>query len=292
MSFAESSRGRFIIKSNCASKEYIGKMPDNVISNILNRLPLKEAVRTSALARNWRYKWCLLTDVILDDDLFYFVTTKFDGKDITKLLQRLRGPIRRFVFSTEPKTVCGLLDLKYEEIRDWLSFLSAEGIEEMKIRNWYGEQVTLPSDIYSRTELKHLELHHCKLPSLDTLVVFPNLLTVELLHVRFVTGTFWEFIVRCPSVEFLKVDYDTTKQMRLMELTKVRHIKKLHLSFGMTYKPTTITASNLYHLASLTKLENLTLDFQDCNVRPIPLIYIKDHFVICNLYEITMKCDI
>ena len=72
MSFAESSRAWLNIKSKCAPKEYIGKMPDNVLSNILNRLPLKEAVRTSALAINWRFKWCLLTDVILDDDFFLF----------------------------------------------------------------------------------------------------------------------------------------------------------------------------------------------------------------------------
>ena len=200
---------------------------------------------------------------------FYFLTTKFDGKAITKLLHRLRGPIRRFVFNTEPKTVCGLLDLNYKEIRYWLSFLSGEGIEELTIRNWYGAQVTFPSDIYSRTDLKHFELHHCKLPSLETLFVFPKLLTVELLYVSFVSGTFWEFIVRCPSLEFLKVDFATTKQMRLVELTKVRNIKKLHLSFGIPNQPTTITASNLFRLASLTKLENITLDFQDCNVSPI-----------------------
>lgn len=269
MSFAESSRRRVHITSNYASNEYISKMPNNVITNILNRLPLKEAVRTSMLARNWRFKWCLLTDVIVDEDFFYFLTTKFDGKDITGLLHRLRGPIRRFVFSIEPKTVCGLLDLNYADIADWLLFLSSEGIEELTIRNWYGEQVTLPSEMYSRTELKHLELHHCKFPNLETFSSFPNLLSVELLYVTFVSGTFWEFIVRCPLLEFLKVNIATSKEMRLFEIAKLGNIKKLYLSFGVSNQPTTITASNLLHLARLTKLETLTFDFEDCNVIPI-----------------------
>ena len=71
-------------------------MPYNVLTNILNRLPLKEAVRTDTLARNWRFKWTLFTDVIVDKDFFYYLTNKFGEKHITRLLQ-LKGPIRRFV---------------------------------------------------------------------------------------------------------------------------------------------------------------------------------------------------
>ena len=66
--------------------DYISNMPDNVITNILNCLPLKEAVTTSSLATNWRYKWTLLTDVILDEDFFYFLTIKFEGMHVSRLL--------------------------------------------------------------------------------------------------------------------------------------------------------------------------------------------------------------
>ena len=269
MSFAETSRRRVHRTSNYASEEYIGKMPNNVITNILNRFPLKEAVRTSTLARNCRFKWCLLTDIIVDEDFFYFLTTKFDGNDITRLLLKLIGPIRRFVFSIDPKPVCGISDLSYEEIGDWLLFLANDGIEELTLRNWYGEPVMLPSEIYSRTELKHLELHHCKMLNLETFCIFPKLLRLELLYVNFLGGTVWEFIVRCPLLEFLKVNIATTKEMRLLEIAKLRNMKELHLSFGVWNKRTTIKASNLLYLASLPKLETLTLDFEDCNVRPI-----------------------
>jgi hypothetical protein len=91
MSFAETSRLWVHRTSNYASEEHIGKIPNNVITNILNRLPLKEAVRNSTLARHWRFKWCLLTDVIVDEDFFYFLTSKFHGNDITRLLLNLKG---------------------------------------------------------------------------------------------------------------------------------------------------------------------------------------------------------
>ena len=54
--------------------DYISNMPDNVTTNIMNRLPLKDAVRTGILARSLRFKWTLLTDVIVDEDLFYYLT--------------------------------------------------------------------------------------------------------------------------------------------------------------------------------------------------------------------------
>lgn len=272
MSFVESSRRRVHRTSNYSSEEYIGKMPTNVITNILNRLPIKEAVRTCTLARNWRFKWRLLTDVIVDDYFFYMLTTKFDGTDITGLLHNLIGPIRRFVFSIDPKTVCGIANLNYEEIGDWLLYLCNEGIEELTIRNWYGEPVSLPIEIYSRKELKHLELHHCKMgkiPYSDTFYIFPQLLRLELLYVNFISCSFWDFIGRCPLIEYLKVNIHTTKDMRLFELAKLTNINKLCLSFGVSNHPTTITTSNLLHLASLPKLQTLTLDFKDCNVRPI-----------------------
>ena len=114
---------------------YISNMPDNVITNILNRLPLKEAVTTSSLAKNWRFKWTLLTDVVVDEDFFYFLENKFDGRHVTRLLLQLIGPIRRFVFSVEPKTLFGQDDFNYEEIHDWLLLLGRQGIEELIIHN-------------------------------------------------------------------------------------------------------------------------------------------------------------
>lgn len=48
---------------------------------------------------------------LVGEDFFYYLTNKFDGKYITTLLLQLKGPIRRFAFSIEPKTLCGQVGL-------------------------------------------------------------------------------------------------------------------------------------------------------------------------------------
>ena len=246
--------------------DYISNMPENVINNILNRLPLTEAVTTSILSKNWRYKWTLLTDVILDEDFFYYLRSKFDGVHVTRLLLQLKGPIRRFVFSVEPKSLFGMDDLNYEEIHAWLLLLGQRGIEELLIHNWYGEPVTLPTQMYTRLELKHLELHHCTLPSVGSFKGYPNLLTLELLFVKFQTGTIWDFIAGCPSLESLKINPSDSSEMRLFDIAQLGNLKKLYLAFGRFNHVSTITSYNIYQLSRLPKLESLTLDFEECKV--------------------------
>ncbi|MFS7949310.1 putative F-box domain, leucine-rich repeat domain superfamily, F-box-like domain superfamily [Helianthus anomalus] len=52
-------------------------MPDNVVTNILDRLPLQDAVRTSILSRNWRFKWTTISQIVFDKNFFeYLLKTK------------------------------------------------------------------------------------------------------------------------------------------------------------------------------------------------------------------------
>ncbi|XP_027768819.1 F-box/FBD/LRR-repeat protein At1g13570-like isoform X2 [Solanum pennellii] len=45
-------------------------LPDNIIDVILMCLPSKDAVRTSILSKKWRYHWCRLTKLEIDDSLW------------------------------------------------------------------------------------------------------------------------------------------------------------------------------------------------------------------------------
>ena len=46
-----------------ATEDFISGMPENVITDILDRLPIQNAVGTSILSRNWRFKWNMLTQL-------------------------------------------------------------------------------------------------------------------------------------------------------------------------------------------------------------------------------------
>ncbi|GJX02984.1 putative F-box-like domain superfamily protein [Tanacetum coccineum] len=252
--------------SKCALEDFISSMPDNVITNILDRLPIQDAVKTGMLSRDWRSKWTLLTQLIFDENFFHFLPNHFEGKHITRLLLHLKGPIRKFDLSF----MSGMLEpqvLNYDEIYQWVLFLSKKGIEELTINNYSGGPLKLPTQLYSRMELKHLELFECCVPNLHSFRSFPNLLSLELFKVTFQSCTFWEFIARCPLLEILKVDSETANEMKLIEIAKVRNIKTLYLSFGGTDEATTtITSSNIFQLTSLPKLEELTLNFECCKL--------------------------
>ncbi|GKE49717.1 F-box/FBD/LRR-repeat protein-like protein, partial [Tanacetum coccineum] len=80
--------------SKCAAAEddFISRMPDDVMSNIMDRLPLQNAVRTSVMSRSWRFKWTLLTQLMFDEYFFKFILAsrkKFDRTDISRLLLHL-----------------------------------------------------------------------------------------------------------------------------------------------------------------------------------------------------------
>ncbi|XP_050274548.1 F-box/FBD/LRR-repeat protein At1g13570-like isoform X2 [Quercus robur] len=45
----------------------IGKLPDEILVSILSLLPMKQAIRTSVLARRWRYLWTSITHLEFDD---------------------------------------------------------------------------------------------------------------------------------------------------------------------------------------------------------------------------------
>ncbi|XVF43353.1 hypothetical protein PTKIN_Ptkin02bG0033600 [Pterospermum kingtungense] len=48
------------------NSDIISNLPDNITERILARLPIQDAVRTSVLSRNWRYKWTTLPDLVFD----------------------------------------------------------------------------------------------------------------------------------------------------------------------------------------------------------------------------------
>ncbi|KAL4561331.1 hypothetical protein LXL04_033495 [Taraxacum kok-saghyz] len=51
----------------CAQEDRISNLPEHLIDSILERLPFEDAVKTSIISQNWRYKWTTMKVLVLDE---------------------------------------------------------------------------------------------------------------------------------------------------------------------------------------------------------------------------------
>ncbi|GJS79827.1 F-box/FBD/LRR-repeat protein-like protein [Tanacetum coccineum] len=118
--------------SKVAQKDVISTMPEEVITNILHCLPLQDAVKTSILSKDWKFKWTMITQLVFDKNFYDYLDQNTDNeyfypKIISRLLFLLNGAITKF-FLYLP--YCNEVDV--EDINCWIIYLSKKGIKEFK----------------------------------------------------------------------------------------------------------------------------------------------------------------
>ena len=251
----------------CAAEEdFISNMPDIVITKILNLLPLRDAVSTSILCRNWRFKWTLITKLVFDDDLYCNLRgsggkPSYNGKDLSRLINQLKGPITKFDLN-----IPDYILFDDEDVDHWLSVLSRKGIKKLNITSLFADPLELPTQLFSCLELKHLLLHNCFLHLPPSFCGFLKLLKLKLFCPRFEHCTIGELIARCPLLEVLRIhedDYESVDYVEVTEITKHGNLKMLDLSLHVLKS---ITLSSIFHFTDLPKLEKLSSSFLFCEV--------------------------
>ncbi|XP_071713051.1 F-box/FBD/LRR-repeat protein At1g13570-like [Rutidosis leptorrhynchoides] len=263
-------KGRRKVSKLSTKDDIICSMPDIVITHILNRMPIIDGVRTSILARNSRYKWTMITQLVFglefDDhttglDYYGYQDKWYDEGSISRLFIHLKGPITKVIICVPHGKV-----LNVENFYHWVLFLSRKGIMEFTFMNMDDNSIKLPTHIFSCLELTHLKLDNCHFPAAPTTFgCFPNLLSLELDSVTFSSG-FHLIFTPCPVVEILKIDnyYAKLSKVKLVEIAKFKNLRKLSLHFR-SLDCTPITSSLIISLGDcFPKLQKLFLSFQDC----------------------------
>ncbi|KAI3796252.1 hypothetical protein L1987_38919 [Smallanthus sonchifolius] len=252
---------KVVRRRNKASKfdsgDVICNMPENVITNIMNHLPIRDAVRTSILARNWRFKWTMLTQLV-----FKHRFSKY-GRDLSRLLLHLKGPITKFLLYIPDYMV-----LDGEDINHWILFLSRKGIKDFTLVNFRQTLFKLNTHLFSCLDLKHLRLQNCSFYVPPSFHGFPNLLSLEFYDVTFESGNCGEFISWCPLLEVLCIgnDEERMRKMKLVVIAKLENLKTLSLSL-CDLDSITIKSSTIFKFAGyFPKLQELYLSFAKCNL--------------------------
>ncbi|XP_059307220.1 F-box/FBD/LRR-repeat protein At1g13570-like [Lycium ferocissimum] len=181
--------------------DVLSNLPDNVIDVILVRLPCKDAVRTSILSKKWRYHWCRLTELTLDESHW---PTEEDCRDPTIKFSKIiyqfftlhEGPITKFTLN--------LVDLgSTPEIDNFIYFLSRNGIQHLVLHFAWDMECKLPSSLFMCSQLRHLDLHGCSLHPPSVFTGFDRLTSLELREVTISSEFLKSLISHCPLLQQL-----------------------------------------------------------------------------------------
>ncbi|CAL5081675.1 unnamed protein product [Urochloa decumbens] len=148
-------------------------LPPEVLDEILGRLGLCSAVRTSVLSRAWRRRWESLP--FLDIDIPYGQQALWT---VDSVLPRCSGRIRRFSTSLD--------ELSTRRLDDWLVVLSRHGgVEDLDLGQDHNRFFSLHSSVFSWRRLVSLELFTCHIPPLPPdFEGFPDLKVLDLTNVK------------------------------------------------------------------------------------------------------------
>lgn len=188
-------------KKKCLPLDVLSNLPENVIDDILMNLPLQDAIRTSILSKRWRYKWCGLPELTIDQALWKSERNLTDPtSNFTKIIYHILtlhvGPITKFTLSIPHLRPC-------PSIGYLVYFLSKNDIQHLVLELPYLDTYTLPSLFFTCLYLRHLSLQKCLICPPPGFKGFDRLITLELRLVTIASDFPGSLISLSPLLEHL-----------------------------------------------------------------------------------------
>ncbi|CAM8884339.1 unnamed protein product [Rhodiola kirilowii] len=194
----------------------ISDLPNEVIDCILDRVSIKDAVRTSILARKWRSHWTRLTNLVFDQDFVYDEVMKTEYNDHDKLysdyidivgtfLLLHNGPIHKFVLFIPDLRTKPPFHINFNK---WMHVVSHSGVKEISLDTPGNRFRTLSSYLYDCLELRCLTLRNCAIKHRYNFIGFANLISLQLSKVWiFKDGDLSTLVSDCPLLENLFIEW-------------------------------------------------------------------------------------
>nr|CAB3477509.1 unnamed protein product [Digitaria exilis] len=197
-------------------EDRISRLPFKVLSEIVSRLPAKDAARTAALSRRWRRVWASAPLVLDDSDLLVLPRRgrsdylPVDWCAVTDAVSRAigshRGPISRVRL-----TCCVMWLVQRLGMLDyWLRRFADGGAEDLVLFNRpQPKGLYLPADVLRIASLRTLYLGFWTFPDIAGLprgpAVFPHLREIGLFCVLISTGELEHLLACSPVLEKLAI---------------------------------------------------------------------------------------
>ncbi|XP_077215947.1 F-box/LRR-repeat protein At3g58900-like isoform X3 [Tasmannia lanceolata] len=208
----KSKLSRKILQPRKGKKEEpISNLSDDILSLILSRIPLREAVRTSVLSKRWRCLWCSIPYLQLDMSLI--INPPALSRNYEDRMRKWLYVVHHILDSCrDPILGCSISISIWKEFTDNLDefvlFLCKNGIQDLYLCNPSSYFYQFPTDAYFCQSLKKLTLIRCKvvLPRVFLPLVFEGiscLTTLTIIDVSITDGDLERLISSSQLLESL-----------------------------------------------------------------------------------------
>ena len=226
-----------------SQRSWICQLPDDLISDILLRVPTKHAVRTGVLSKTWINHWKSVRGLDLES---------FEFSDMDTFVSFVRS----FFDSHRESTIDKIrLSVHYSDchslLTQWTDIAIRRSIQHLDVC-YYGTccDVTMPVSLYTCKTLVHLRLCWVVLANLEV-VFLPSLKTMHLECIRDLTeATVEKLISGSPVLEDLIIIRRTSGE-RFIQV-RSNTLKRIHID---TYTEVEIDAPLLECLRTTVYLE-------------------------------------
>ncbi|PHT64757.1 hypothetical protein T459_29182 [Capsicum annuum] len=264
----------------CMMPPEITDLPDNAVNAILMCLPFRDAVRTSMISKNWRYKWCKLPQLMLDDELWKTTDNLLSPSiKFTTIMYNILtlhpGPITNFTLSMSKLK-------KYPKISNLMHFLSRKGILHLVLRFSEWNRLKLPPPFFTCLKLRHLTLENCLICPPPDFKGFDMLISLELCNVSVSSKALESLISSSPLLEKLVLNiFDSVNHLQIIapnlrsfefvgcikfiSLKNTPHLAKLSLLYGESFEESEKCALDTF-FQSVLALEYLRLEYGSVQV--------------------------
>ncbi|KAM0879975.1 hypothetical protein ACQ4PT_033856 [Festuca glaucescens] len=186
------------------TSDRLTSLPEGLKCNILSRLNVQEAVRTSILSSTWRNAWTTMPEILLCDCTF--AQSKFITL-VDMVLSLHKGPLFTFTISGKER---------YHDVFDrWMLRLSMNLPSYVTIELTTGPKYKIPSSLFS-IGLEHLYLKNCIISLPRVFQGFDSLTVLDLDVFSTTDKDINNLVSCCPMLSMLRLcSFEGTKCLNI-----------------------------------------------------------------------------